>query len=81
MVQTHKYFPLHIHIELSPSSNIHTEYSYFPWFINFDRAYIPNNVISLGLQILNPQQPGHLQWTTKYNFNSSIVYQLQYILS
>jgi hypothetical protein len=54
--EAYTYFPLHIHIELSPPSNIHTKYSYFPWFINSDRTYIPNNVISLGLPTLNPQQ-------------------------
>ena len=54
--ETYNYFPLNIHIELSPPSNIHTEWSYFPWFINSDRTYIPNNVISLGLQTLNPQK-------------------------
>ena len=56
ILETYNYFPLNIHIELSPplSSNIHTEFSYFPWFINSDRTYIPNNVISL-VQTLNPQ--------------------------
>jgi hypothetical protein len=50
--------PLKVYFELSPplSSNIHTEKSYFHWFINSDRTYIPKNVISLGLQTLNPQQ-------------------------
>ena len=57
LLETYNYFPLNIHIELSPlSSNIHPEYSYFPLLSNSDRTYIPNNVISLGLQTLNPQQ-------------------------
>ena len=58
LLETYNYFPLNIHIELSPplSSNAHNEWSNFPWFINSDRTNIPNNVISFGLQTLNPQQ-------------------------